>query len=173
MELLPDESVEQLIQQAQTEKLYRPVVSCVVVDAEGKMLFTLSSKAAQDKNWNYPQGGIEENEDIIAAVYRELNEELGINPKDLQIQKYCGYNDVDSPPGRKLNGYKKGKRYFWVLIKYNGPTELTPDQKEIINYTWVLPEQTSEYINTIRKERRDLVTQVLKLMDLPPESTRP
>jgi len=61
---------------------FRPNVGIVLCDADGHVLW--ARRVGQDA-WQFPQGGIQENESADAALYRELEEELGLMPADVCI----------------------------------------------------------------------------------------
>ena len=61
-----------------TTNAYRKNVGIIVADKDGKVL--MCARADQeDLQWQFPQGGIENGEDIVAAAERELHEETGIS----------------------------------------------------------------------------------------------
>ncbi len=50
------------------------------------------------KGWQFPQGGIHLDEDIEAAMYRELREEIGLNANDVEILgQTSGWISYDLP----------------------------------------------------------------------------
>ncbi len=63
--------------------LYRCAVKAVIKDTEGKLLLV---KESDDEHWGIPGGGIDYGEDIHAALIRELKEEIGLDPKDIEIE---------------------------------------------------------------------------------------
>ena len=61
---------------------YRPNVGIIIVNKEGKLFW---GKRIQQDAWQFPQGGIRENETPQQAVFRELKEEVGLDPSDVRI----------------------------------------------------------------------------------------
>lgn len=61
---------------------YRPNVGIVICNAEGQLLW--AKRIGQDA-WQFPQGGINENESTETAMFRELNEEVGLTDTDVTI----------------------------------------------------------------------------------------
>jgi putative (di)nucleoside polyphosphate hydrolase len=61
---------------------YRPNVGIVICNNEGKLLW---AKRIGQKAWQFPQGGIKENETVEQALYRELDEEVGLNADDVRV----------------------------------------------------------------------------------------
>ena len=58
-------------------------VGIIVMNAEGKLLWARRFGSASA--WQFPQGGISENETPLDAMYRELKEELGMSAKDVKL----------------------------------------------------------------------------------------
>jgi putative (di)nucleoside polyphosphate hydrolase len=54
----------------------------IVTNGAGGLL--LAGRAGQD-GWQFPQGGIRAGEQLEQAMYRELREELGLGPGDVEI----------------------------------------------------------------------------------------
>ena len=63
--------------------MYRKNVMMVLRSPGGKYLLSHKS-GAEDFDWYFPGGGIEEGESIMDAFYREIYEELGVRPGDLK-----------------------------------------------------------------------------------------
>ncbi|HET8882476.1 MAG TPA: RNA pyrophosphohydrolase [Solimonas sp.] len=61
---------------------FRPNVGIVLSNAAGQLLW---AKRIGQQAWQFPQGGIQRGEKPEQALFRELNEELGLNPGDVQI----------------------------------------------------------------------------------------
>lgn len=61
---------------------FRPNVGIVIRNAEGQLLW--AKRIGQDA-WQFPQGGIQRGERPEEALFRELGEELGLGPEDVQI----------------------------------------------------------------------------------------
>ncbi len=61
---------------------FRPNVGIVVANDCGQVLW--ARRIGQDA-WQFPQGGINHQESVEEALYRELNEEVGLNPEAVEI----------------------------------------------------------------------------------------
>ena len=61
---------------------YRPNVGIVICNRKGQVLW---AKRYGQNSWQFPQGGINENETPEQAMYRELFEEVGLTRKDVKI----------------------------------------------------------------------------------------
>ena len=61
---------------------YRSNVGIVVCNDEGRLLW---AKRIGQNAWQFPQGGIQAGETLEQALYRELDEEIGLQPDEVQI----------------------------------------------------------------------------------------
>ncbi|MDD0824036.1 RNA pyrophosphohydrolase [Mannheimia sp. AT1] len=61
---------------------YRPNVGIVICNKHGQVLW---AKRFGQNSWQFPQGGINEGENIETAMYRELYEEVGLQKKDVRL----------------------------------------------------------------------------------------
>lgn len=61
---------------------FRPNVGIMVANARGEVLW--AQRIGQDA-WQFPQGGIAEGESPEEALYRELDEEIGLQRGDVRV----------------------------------------------------------------------------------------
>ena len=59
----------------------------IIFNDYGKLLW--AKRLGQDA-WQFPQGGVQHNESPEEAAYRELNEEVGLDPHDVEIVACTG-----------------------------------------------------------------------------------
>lgn len=62
---------------------FRQNVGIIVCNEAGKLL--LARRAGTQNAWQFPQGGIQQGEIPLQAMWRELNEELGLQPTDVEL----------------------------------------------------------------------------------------
>ena len=62
---------------------FRPNVGIVLTNAEGRVLW--ARRVGGQDAWQFPQGGIKKGEDPQSALYRELQEEIGLKPEHVKI----------------------------------------------------------------------------------------
>lgn len=99
---------------------YRLNVGIVLLNPHGLVFW---GKRKGDSSWQFPQGGIFENETVENAMLRELNEELGLLPKHIKIMGHTNdwmYYDVPSTYNRHSNRIYRGQKQIWYLLKFIG-----------------------------------------------------
>ena len=96
---------------------YRANVGIILRNADGKLLW--ARRIGQDA-WQFPQGGIREDETPEEAMYRELFEEIGLDNDDVNVvgrtRDWLRYR----LPRRHLRHYSKplciGQKQVWFLL---------------------------------------------------------
>ena len=81
-------------------QLYRPCVGLCLLNASG--LVFVGERLDTPDAWQMPQGGIDPGEDIEAAAFRELREELGVG---VTVGDRLG-DDVPLSPTTTLRAYR-------------------------------------------------------------------
>ena len=101
---------------------YRPNVAIVVYNQHGQVLWARRSRR---DGWQFPQGGVEHNETAEQAAFRELYEEVGLEPDHVRLvgrtQAWLKY-DVPSV-SRRVNSRRnpfKGQKQLWFLFQMLG-----------------------------------------------------
>ena len=61
---------------------YRANVAIIIINHDGKLFW---GRRIRQKSWQFPQGGIHREESTLHALYRELHEEVGLRPTDVEI----------------------------------------------------------------------------------------
>jgi putative (di)nucleoside polyphosphate hydrolase len=62
---------------------FRPNVGIILTNDEGQLLW--ARRVGGQDAWQFPQGGINPQETPEQALYRELHEEVGLRPADVEI----------------------------------------------------------------------------------------
>ncbi|MDJ0613327.1 MAG: RNA pyrophosphohydrolase [Rhizobiaceae bacterium] len=133
-------------------KPYRANVGICLINPEGLIWFGKSSTAGPEivspgREWQMPQGGIEETEDIIEAARRELWEETGATSIELidHTTDWWAYEFPENyrETGHKLDDYR-GQKQRWVLFRFTGrddeftiTAEHTDEPQEFIDWRWL------------------------------------
>lgn len=95
--------------------------------------------------WQFPQGGMIEDETPEQTMFRELKEEIGLHPEDVQIlgctRRWLRYR----LPRRLVRHYARplciGQRQKWFLLKLTNPAAIIDlaanGDPEFDAYSWV------------------------------------
>ncbi|WP_434321684.1 RNA pyrophosphohydrolase [Haemophilus influenzae] len=114
---------------------YRPNVGIVICNRKGQVLW---AKRCGQNSWQFPQGGINDNESAEQAMYRELHEEVGLQPKDVRLLYVSKHWLRYKLPKRLLCYDSKpmciGQKQRWFLL------QLVSDEKNINMQTTKSPE---------------------------------
>jgi putative (di)nucleoside polyphosphate hydrolase len=71
--------------------------------------------------WQLPQGGVDREEEPLAAVYRELFEETGIREADLELlARHPEPLAYELPPEMRQAKTGRGQVQYWFLFRYRG-----------------------------------------------------
>ena len=107
---------------------YRDTVAAIIINKDKKIL--MCEHIWIDNAWQFPQGGIEENESCEEALLRELYEEIGT--KKVKILKEMPDVVTYKFPYYLKNKYKidgQKQRYFLVHF-YGDDSEISFDKQE-------------------------------------------
>ena len=119
---------------------YRLNVAMIVLNKDNKVLFC---KRRNTENWQFPQGGVDENENIESAMFRELNEEVGLEKDNVEIkavsQNLIYYDIPKNIRSRVLGGKFKGQAQKYFLLKLvSGEVDLNRENTpEFDEFNWV------------------------------------
>ena len=100
-------------------KGYRPNVGIILTNAAGQVFW---AKRVGQEAWQFPQGGINDNEKVEDALFRELYEEVGLLASDVKIlaQSRCWLKY--RLPRRLVRSHQSrpvciGQKQKWFLLK--------------------------------------------------------
>lgn len=102
--------------------LYRPNVGVVLFHADGRVWMGQRVGTAPPHNWQFPQGGIDDGEELEAAARRELAEESGaISVSFLaRTEGWIVYEYPDGFMGSKRARGFKGQKQVWFAFRFEG-----------------------------------------------------
>jgi len=100
------------------ENGYRPNVGIILCNESGQVLW--ARRIGQDA-WQFPQGGIKDDESPEQALFRELGEEVGLTEKDVEILG-CTRGWLRYRLPRRMVRYNSkpvcdGQKQKWFLLK--------------------------------------------------------
>lgn len=102
---------------------YRPNVGIILCNAERRVFW---AKRIRQRSWQFPQGGIRENElsRPEQAMFRELAEEIGLQPEHVEILgRTKGWLSYRLPKHLIRHGNRPvciGQKQVWFLLRMLG-----------------------------------------------------
>lgn len=100
---------------------YRPNVGIILLNARNQVFW---GKRVRAHSWQFPQGGINPGETPEQAMYRELHEEVGLNPCHVRIiartRHWLRYDVPSHFVRRDSRGIYKGQKQIWYLLQLVG-----------------------------------------------------
>ena len=143
---------------------YRANVGIIIFNNNKKVLW---AKRTNESAWQFPQGGIQQDELPEDAMYRELMEEVGLSQNHIQlIAKTKGWLYYDVPKcwiNRVRDKKYKGQKQIWFLLRLIGNDKdiflKNSNKPEFDDWKWVdfwLP------IDQVIKFKREVYKKALK-----------
>jgi putative (di)nucleoside polyphosphate hydrolase len=100
------------------EEGFRANVGIILTDGEGHVLIAGRKGRA---GWQFPQGGLQQTETPEAAMYRELREEVGLTPGDVELrgvtQDWLRYRLPERYVRREQTPVCIGQKQRWFLLR--------------------------------------------------------
>ena len=120
---------------------YRRGVGIVIFDGGGRVLL---ARRRDRRGWQFPQGGVQPGETPRAAMYRELKEELGLDPSHVrETARLPSWVDYRLPERFRRPGSPQciGQTQLWWLLRLEcGDEQIRPElgeNPEFDGWKWV------------------------------------
>ena len=145
----------------------RDGVGVIILNKNDKV-FVGKRKDNPVNNWQMPQGGVDEGEDYITAMKRELLEETSIQNIEIikEIDKIYQYELPENLVGIIWKGKYRGQKQKWFITRFLGDEKeinLNTKHAEFIDWKWIEPKFLPEVIVNFKK---DLYINLLKEINL-------
>ncbi len=130
---------------------YRANVGIILMRGDGQLF--LGGRAG-GRGWQFPQGGVRPGEDLHAALYRELHEEVGLRPDDVELVAQTRTWLRYRLPPRYVRKHSLplciGQKQRWFLLRFKAADsqlrfDATGEPPEFDRWRWV------EYWDPIRE----------------------
>lgn len=100
---------------------YRPNVGIILCNARNEVFW---GKRVREHSWQFPQGGIKHGESPVQAMYRELQEEVGLMPDHVKIlgrtRNWLRYEVPEQWLRKEWRGNYRGQKQIWFLLRMIG-----------------------------------------------------
>ncbi len=121
---------------------YRANVGIILSNQDGKLLW--AQRMGQDA-WQFPQGGVNQDETAEQAMYRELWEEIGLHVEDVDVvastSSWLRYKLPKRMVRRNSQPVCIGQKQKWFLLRLAGEESRlnmhATDSPEFEGWKWV------------------------------------
>ncbi len=100
---------------------YRPNVGIILCNARNQVFW---GKRIRQDAWQFPQGGMKAGETPEQAMFRELEEEIGLQAHHVKIigrtRHWLRYDVPDHWVRREWRGTYRGQKQIWFLLRLVG-----------------------------------------------------
>lgn len=100
---------------------YRPNVGIILANGRDEVFW---GKRVNQHAWQFPQGGIKHGETPELAMYRELDEEIGLKADHVRIlgrtRHWLRYEVPEKWVRRDWRGAYRGQKQIWYLLRMVG-----------------------------------------------------
>jgi len=148
----------------------RTGVGAILLNNENKV-FVGKRKDNPVNKWQMPQGGVNDGEDFLTAMKRELCEETSIqNIKIIkEISQTYEYELPRNLLGIIWNGKFRGQKQKWFIAKFLGNDDevnLNTQHQEFIEWKWVSADMLPNIIVEFKKKLyQDLLKEIKLVID--------
>jgi len=143
---------------------YRANVGIILANAKGSLFW---ARRIGEDAWQFPQGGIRESESAEQAVFRELEEEVGVGAASVEVlgctQDWLRYKIPSNLIRRHQTPCCIGQKQRWFLLRFTGDeSEVRLDNSakpEFDQWRWI---DQVEPPRSVISFKRDVYAEALK-----------
>lgn len=146
---------------------FRPNVGIILARADGKVWLGRRADSPGPRNWQFPQGGVDEGEALFEAALRELEEETGATSVTLlgRTEDWMAYA---FPPGYQRSKAAKGwlgQKQIWFALGFTGDDAefnlAAHDQIEFDSWRWA---DLGEALDCVAEFKRETYSRVIEML---------
>jgi 8-oxo-dGTP pyrophosphatase MutT (NUDIX family) len=149
------------VQEQYARMEYRPVVVAIIENGGGNVLFV---RSRQYYSWAFPQGGVEKGEDILVALSRELEQEVGVTASEIGDVRFLLSDRFDSISTK--DGFARGKQYYYFHMRLL-VLKIFKKTKEVDDHRWVKPSDIPRFLYESVPKHRSMIRAVSMIIDKP------
>lgn len=146
---------------------YRPNVGIILSNDEGKVFW---ARRVGQNAWQFPQGGIDGKESPEQAMYRELEEETGLKPDDVEVlgctREWLKYRLPKRYVRRNQQPVCVGQKQIWYMLRMVGKESAVDlsfgDKPEFDHWCWIDYWEPSRQVIFFKRKVYSLALKELK-----------
>ena len=135
-------------------QFFRASVGAVIINQQGQVLALERTDTLGA--WQFPQGGLDDGEEPLAAAFREVREETGIGSEALTlIRQHPQLLSYELPPEWRTPRLGRGQTQRWFLFRLSATDEVIalPSPGEFRAWRWL---DFADLLPLVAAFRRDL-----------------
>ncbi len=118
--------------------------------------------------WQMPQGGVDDNENLLYAAKRELKEETGVKSTKLikEIDNWLTYELPKNLLGKIWKGKYRGQKQKWFIMRFVGDEEeinIKTKNAEFKEWKWI---DVNQLLNVVVKFKQDVYKTIVKELNI-------
>jgi len=120
-------------------------------------------------SWQMPQGGVDKNENLLNAAFRELREETGVKNVKLikEIDTWLTYDLPKNLLGKLWNGKYRGQRQRWFVMRFIGKDEevnVKTKNAEFKEWKWIAVDQLTNVVVDFKLQIYKKISEELNML---------
>ena len=143
-------------------------VGIVLLNSENK-IFVGKRIDNPVNSWQMPQGGVDKNENLLNAAFRELREETGVKNVKLikEIDTWLTYDLPKNLLGKLWNGKYGGQRQRWFVMRFIGKDEevnVKTKNAEFKEWKWIAVDQLTNVVVDFKLQIYKKISEELNML---------
>jgi len=135
---------------------YRPNVAAIILSSDYEQTghFVIARRTGMRRGWQFPQGGIDEDETPHEALLRELREEIGTDDVEVlgEYPEWIRYDFPDTKTSKVYPFKGQSQRYFLVKLRPGARVDLQAyDVPEFEEYRMVDAEELFRRVSYFKR----------------------
>ncbi|MDP6440783.1 MAG: RNA pyrophosphohydrolase [Pelagibacteraceae bacterium] len=118
--------------------------------------------------WQMPQGGVNDNENLLCAANRELKEETGVESIKFikEIDNWLTYELPKNLLGKIWKGKYRGQKQKWFIMRFVGNEEeinIKTKNAEFLEWKWI---DANQLLNVVIDFKLDVYKSIVKELNI-------
>ena len=158
---------------------YRPNVGVVLFHPDGLVWLGRRARTPGPHNWQFPQGGVDDGEDLEAAARRELAEETGVRSVTYlaRTDDWLTYDFPEGHGGPKAYRGWRGQKQVWFAFRFDGAEDEfdleAHGEPEFDAWRWGYLLEATELVVPFKRAAYQSIAEAFASFSAPPPRSSP